>query len=94
MFDKLEFIEGICYFLVPNKKVTKEIGTGGGFLQSRPLLRTSPPKQVRPEVLYRKGENVPIFAHPTSKVSFPAENRNIFCRNGLQVKPLYILVSA
>ena len=35
-------------FLSPNKKVTKEIGIGGGFLQRRPLLCTTPPKPVMP----------------------------------------------
>ena len=53
-------------FLCPNKKVTKEVGIGGGFLQRRPLLCTTPPKLARPEVSNNKAGMYrfpPIRAH-------------------------------
>ena len=73
----------------PNKKVTKEVGTGGGFSQSHPLLCTTPPNQATPEDMYTKGENVPIFAHPSSDIfHFKQKRRDTFCLNGRYSKVL------
>ena len=46
-FQFFKLMTGVT-FLSPNKKVTKEIGIGGSFLQRRPLLYTTPPKPGRP----------------------------------------------
>ena len=66
-------------FLSLNKKVTKEVGIGGGFLQRRPLLYTTPPKQVRPAEFLLSAQVLPTCALPySSEPSLRGKNRNIF----------------
>ena len=78
---KLELIDPMTdvTFLYPNKKVTKEIGIGGSFLQRRPLLCTTPPKQARPAESLLSAQ-VSRLAHCriTSEPSLHGKNRNIF----------------
>ena len=54
-----------------------------------PLLCTTPPNQATPENMYTKGENVPIFAHPSSDIfHFKQKRRDTFCLNGRYSKML------
>ena len=59
-------------FLVSARKGRKEADLRGGFSQSRPLLKITPPT---PEdiLCVHEGENVLIFAHPSSEVTIKAE---------------------
>ena len=52
----ISVIKGYVTFLSLNKKVTKELSIGGGFLQRRPLLCTTPPKAEKPESFNNKAE--------------------------------------
>ena len=51
--DRLSSWDNVT-FLSLNKKVTKELSIGGGFLQRRPLLCTTPPKPDWPEYFYNE----------------------------------------
>jgi len=46
----------LCPFLDSARKGRKEADLRGGFLQSRPLLKISPPKQAMPEEFDNKAE--------------------------------------
>ena len=63
-----------CYFLVPNKKVTKEIGTGVIFYKAAPSYEP-PLLNQKNDLFNTPGENVPIFAHLHSEHIFYAKER-------------------
>ena len=73
-------------FLVSARKERKEADTRGTLHQPSPLyipLLT----QAWPDGLYTKGENVPIFAHPSSdSFHFKQKRRDTFCLNGRYTK--------
>ena len=76
----------ICSFLVSARKERKEAAIGGGFLQSRPLLCTTPPSQATPENIYTKGGNVPIPAHPCSKPHFVQKIGTLYAQTGAALR--------
>jgi hypothetical protein len=66
--DKLLFSEESVTFLSPNKKVTKEVGIGEALIasQSAPSPK-NPSRSLKTKTKHRnQGENVPIFALPSS----------------------------
>ena len=76
-------------FLLLNKKVTKEISTGGGFLQRRPLLYTTPPKPERPVKFLLSSQMFRFAACRFSKEPYlHGKNRNIFAMHRIYVKVL------
>jgi len=85
-YFKVEFIDSMrdVTFLSPNKKVTKEVGIGGGFLQRRPLLCTTPPKPGRPAESLLSAQVFRLApCRITSEPSLHGKNRNIFAVHGL-----------
>jgi hypothetical protein len=69
---------GVTFFS-PNKKVTKEVGIGGGFLQRRPLLRTTPPKTEKPEDFFLSLRNYRFLACRIPEAeTLHGKNRDIF----------------
>ena len=60
------FSIGVCYFLVPNKKVTKEVGIGEALDASQNAPSPMNPSRTAglTSCVKTDGENVPIFALP------------------------------